>query len=307
MTMPLPTPPFDRVERRFGIFYSLLAYSMWGLMPLYLHLLIGVPLLEVLCHRIVWSFLLLVLVMALQGDFSWVAALRERPRVVWTFFTSACLLSVNWFVYIWAVGAGRVVDASFGYFVNPLISVLLAVIVLKEKLRRGQWAAVSLAGLGVLWLFVALGQLPWIGLVLAASFGLYGLLRKRVVLDSIAGLTLETTVLLPAAAGYLLWLALSGNNSWSSNSATINWLLVAAGPITAGSLVSFAAGLRRIPLSLLGIIQYLGPSLQLLVGVWVFREPFPLPKLIGFALIWLSVLSYTVEGLYFTHKSNQRA
>jgi chloramphenicol-sensitive protein RarD len=300
----MPTPSANRAEHRLGVLYALMSYCIWGLMPLYLHMLIAVPPIEVVSHRIIWSFVLLIAVTVLRRDYSWIALLRTRPRVGWSFVVSAGLLSINWFVYIWAVGAGRVVDASFGYFINPLVSVLLAVLVLKEKLRAGQWASLSLAAAGVLWLGVAAGQPPWIGLTLAFSFGFYGLLRKLAPLDALAGLSLETAFLLPAAAGYLLWHTFEGTNSWSTNSVRLNLLLMAAGPITAGPLLGFAAGVRRIPLSHLGIIQYLGPSLQLLVGVWVFHEPFTSLKFIGFALIWLSVLAYSVEGVYFARKRN---
>lgn len=267
-------------------------------MPIYLHAVRSVSALEVLSHRIVWSFVLLAIVLVVRREFGWVARIRERPRIVWSFLGSAAVLSVNWFVYIWAVAAGRVVDASLGYFINPLVSVLLAVIVLKERLRVGQWAAVGVAALGVLWLTTTVGELPWIGLTLAASFGSYGLLRKTAALEALAGLALETTLLVPAALGYLVWVAFRGDSGWQGASAELRALLVCAGPITAVPLLSFAAGARRIPLSLLGILQYVGPTIQLLLGLAVFHEPFPVGKLVGFALIWVSILVYSIEGLY---------
>jgi len=262
---------------------------------------------EVLSHRIVWSFLLLAAALAAGRDFAWLRLLQQRPRIVWGFVASATVLSVNWFVYIWSVTAGHVVDASLGYFINPLVSVVLAVAVLKERLRVAQWAAVGVAALGVLWLTLLAGQLPWIGLALASTFGCYGLLRKMAVLDALAGLALETTLLLPAAAGYLLWLARTGGSAWSGAGLELRALLVAAGPITAVPLLSFAAGARRIPLSLVGILQYLGPTLQLLLGVWVFREPFAKPKLLGFALIWLAVLLFSLEGWLFSRRRAEGA
>jgi chloramphenicol-sensitive protein RarD len=277
--------------------YALLAYGMWGLMPLYLRAVRDVPPLEVLAHRIVWSFVLLLGVLTLVGGFGWLVRIRKEPRIVLSFVASSALLSVNWFVYIWAVGAGRVIDASLGYFINPLLSVVLAVFILKERLRPLQWAAVAIAALGVLWLTVLAGQLPWIGLSLAGSFGMYGLLRKTAALDALAGLSLETLLLAPIA---LLFLTFQGRGAWPQASAELKLLLVAAGPVTALPLLCFSAGARRIRLSLLGILQYLGPSLQLALGVLVFEESFALPKLCGFLLIWLSLLVYSIEGLTFS-------
>jgi chloramphenicol-sensitive protein RarD len=289
-------------QRRLGITYALVAYGMWGLMPLYIKAVRHVPPLEVLAHRIVWSFgLLLGLLLALR-QLALLTLLRERPRIIWTFVASASALSLNWFVYIWAVSADRVVDASLGYFINPLLSVVLAVVVLKERLRRGQWVAIAVAGAGVVWLTVLAGQPPWIGLSLAVSFGLYGLLRKTAALDSLAGLMLETTLLLPVAVGYLVWVSWRGHGSWGSGGIELRALLIAAGPITAAPLLSFAAGARRIPLSLVGLLQYLGPTLQLALGVLVFKEPFQSSKLAGFALIWVALALYSLEGLHFARR-----
>jgi chloramphenicol-sensitive protein RarD len=283
-------------QRRLGITYALIAYGIWGLLPLYLKALSAVPPLQVVAHRIVWSALLLVVVVVATNQLSWLRQLRERPRIVWTFLASAAALSVNWLVYIWAVSVGRLVDGSLGYFINPLLSVVLAVVVLKERLRPLQWAAVGVAALGVLWLTVLAGELPWIGLTVATSFGLYGLLRKTAAIDSLGGLTLETLLLLPAAVGYLWFVSSTGHGVWADGGGVVWALLVAAGPITALPLLSFAAGARRIPLSLLGILQYLGPTLQLLLGVLVFGEALPPAKLLGFGFIWLAVALYTLEG-----------
>jgi chloramphenicol-sensitive protein RarD len=283
-------------QRRLGVTYALIAYAVWGLLPLYLKALQAVPPLELVSHRIVWAAALLVVFVVCTRQLGWVRQLRERPRILWTFLASALALSINWLVYIWAVWVGRVVDASLGYFINPLLSVVLAVVVLKERLRPLQWAAVGLAGLGVVWLTLRAGQLPWIGLVLAVSFGTYGLLRKTAAIDSLGGLTLETLLLLPMAGAYLLSLSASGQGAWGEARPSLRSLLVAAGPITALPLLSFAAGARRIPLSLVGILQYLGPTLQLGLGVLVFREPLPPTKLLGFVLIWLAVALYTLEG-----------
>lgn len=291
-------------QRQVGVAFALVAYGSWGVLPLYLKALHGVPPLEVVAHRIVWAALLLLLVLSVTRQWGWLRQLRERPRIAWTFTASAAALSVNWLTYIWAVDVGRVVDASLGYFINPLFSVVLAVLVLKERLRAWQWAAVALAGVGVLWLTLYARQLPWIGLTLAVSFGLYGLLRKTASIDSLGGLTLETWLLLPLAAGYLLFLSLRHESSWATGGELQNALLVAAGPITAVPLLAFAAGARRIPLSLMGILQYLGPTLQLGLGVLVFREPLPPAKLCGYALIWAALLLYSIEGLTFRARAS---
>lgn len=292
-------------ERRLGIIYALLAYGIWGVLPLYLKALHRVPPLQVVAHRIVWAALLLVAVVTLGRQRRFLVQLSQRPRLLWTFMASALGLSINWLVYIWAVNQGRIVDASLGYFINPLFSVVLAVVVLKERLRVGQWAAVGLAALGVLWLALLAGQLPWIGLTLAASFGMYGLLRKTTSVDALGGLTLETLLLLPFASLYLLGLSLQGQGAWATADVSLRALLVAAGPITALPLLSFAAGARRIPLSLVGILQYLGPSLQLALGVFVFHEHLPAAKLAGFGLIWLALVLYAIEGAL--HVRSRRA
>jgi chloramphenicol-sensitive protein RarD len=284
-------------QRRLGILYSLTAYGIWGLIPLYFRAVRTVSPFEVLSHRIVWSFVLLLVILSGSRQFAWLGRLRERPRIVGSFLLSAALLSINWFVYISAVIGGRVVDASLGYFINPLLSVVLAVVFLKERLRLLQWVSVGIAALGVLWLTILVGQLPWIGITLATSFGLYGLMRKTAALDALVGLALETTLLLPAALAYLYWLARTGAGAWSEATLSLKWLLVAGGPITAVPLLCFAAGARRIPLSLVGILQYLGPTLQLLLGVCLFHEAFGAGKMAGFSLIWGAVLLFSIEGL----------
>jgi chloramphenicol-sensitive protein RarD len=288
-------------ERRLGILYALVAYGIWGVMPLYLKAIGRATALEVVAHRIVWSALLLVGVVAASRQLDWLRQVRQRPRLLWTFIASAAALTVNWLVYVWAVAEGRVIDASLGYFINPLVSVVLGVLVLKERLRAGQWAAVALAAVGVLWLSVLAGQLPWIGLTLAIAFGTYGLLRKTTPIDALGGLTLETVLLFPVAGLYLLYLSTLGQSSWTAGGTGLQWLLVASGPITALPLWCFAAAARRIPLSMIGLLQYVGPSLQLGLGVLVFHEPLPARKLAGFVLIWLALASYMIEGTLVRH------
>lgn len=269
---------------------------MWGLMPLYVRTLHAVPSMQIVAHRIVWAAVLLVGFVVATQRLGFVRQLVQRPRIVWTFVASSVALSINWLVYIWAVGQGRVVDASLGYFINPLFSVVLAVVVLKERLRLLQWLAVGVAALGVLWLALLARQLPWIGLTVAISFGSYGLLRKTAAIDALGGLTLETVLLLPLALGYLLYLSLTPQGMFAGGGPSLRALLFAAGPLTAIPLLAFSAGARRIPLSLVGILQYVAPSLQLAIGLLVFHEPLPFAKLLGFGLIWLAVALYSLES-----------
>jgi chloramphenicol-sensitive protein RarD len=278
--------------------YAAGAYALWGLAPVYFKALQHVPPLEILAHRIVWSLVFLAIVLAWRRQWAWIGTVLRRPKVLAGFIASAILISINWFIYIWAVNNGRVIDASLGYFINPLINVLLGFLLLHERLRPGQWATVALAAGGVAWLTWQGGHLPWIALTLAITFGTYGLLRKTAALGALEGLSLETLILFPAALGYLIVLTLHGHNSFATAPDSTKWLLVAAGPITAIPLLMFAAGARRIPLSLLGLLQYIGPTLQLLLGVWLYHEPFGGPRLVGFAMIWAALALYSAEGLW---------
>jgi chloramphenicol-sensitive protein RarD len=208
------------------------------------------------------------------------------------------LLSINWLIYIWAVNNGHVIEASLGYFINPLVNISLGYLLLKERLRRAQWMAIGVAALGVAWLTWQAGTVPWIALALALSFGGYGLLRKTAALGALEGLSFETMVLFPVAAAYVAWLTLHGQNAFiNTESDTTRLLLMAAGPITAIPLLLFASGARQIPLSVLGLLQYLSPTLQFLLGVWIFHEAFTAVRLVGFALIWLALALFAVEGL----------
>ena len=288
---------------RTGMLYAALAYIMWGLFPLYFKALQAIPSFEILVHRMLWSLVFVLIVLALRRQWTWLRDVLHRPRVLAAFTASALLLAANWLLYIWAVNNDRVVDASLGYFMNPLVNILLGLVLLKELLRPLQWAAVALAAAGVAWLTWQAGHPPWTGLALAVSFGAYGLLRKIAPLGPLEGLSLEALLLFPLAFGYLLYLSASGHNSFLAVAPSTQWLLVAAGPITAIPLLLFAAGARRIPLSLLGLVQYLSPSLQLLLGVWLYHEPFDSVRLVGFALIWSGLALYSVEGLWRGFKS----
>ncbi|MFM7633942.1 MAG: EamA family transporter RarD [Betaproteobacteria bacterium] len=278
-----------------GVIAAGTAFTLWGVFPLYLRLLKQVPSLEILSHRVLWSVVLLMSLLALRRQWDWLALVRAKPRIIITFVTSALMLATNWVVYIWSVNHDHIIDASLGYFIAPLFNVLFG-IGLGERLRLTQWMAVALAACGVLWLTFSAGQLPWIGLVIAVTFGLYGLLRKTAALGALEGLSVETLVLLPAASVFLLVPDAGSSHAFGSD-LPLSLLLIAAGPVTAIPLLLFAYGARRIPLSLVGLLQYIGPSLQLLIGVWLFNEPFGGSKLIGFALIWSGLLIYSVDGL----------
>jgi chloramphenicol-sensitive protein RarD len=281
-----------------GIVYAALAYLMWGLLPLYLHALKPVASLEILMHRMAWSLVFLTGVLLVRRQWGWLRGALADCKVVTRFAASASVLSINWFLYIWAVNNGHVVDASLGYFINPLVNVMFGYCLLHERLRGGQWAAIGLAAAGVLWLTVQAGQLPWIGLVLAASFGTYGLLRKTASLGALEGLSLETMLLTPFALAYLIWLASQGQSGFVNGTGDMRAMLIAAGPITAVPLLLFAAGARRIPMSMLGLLQYIGPTLQMALGVFLWHEPFNPAKLVGFALIWSALAMYTLEGFW---------
>jgi chloramphenicol-sensitive protein RarD len=300
-----PARPTADSDRRKGILLSLAAYASWGAFPLYFKALEAPPL-EVLANRVVWSALFLVLVVLAQRRVRVLLASVRSAKVAFASFVSAALLANNWFIYIWAVTRGRVVDASLGYFITPLVSVSLGVLFFGEALRTGQRLAVAMAAAGVLWLTLQFGQLPWIGLGLAFSFGSYAALRKRSVLDALDGLVLEQVLMLPLALAYLVLLAERGQNSLIELGTGQALLLVLAGPLSSVPLLLFAAGARLIPLSLVGVLQYISPTLQLLLGVLVWHEPFGGDKMVGYALIWLALLVYSVEGAW-TGKLRRRA
>ena len=282
---------------RSGIIYAALAFLCWGLFPIYFHALDGVPPLQILAHRMLWSLGFLLIVLVLRRQWKWLNVVRQ-PRVFFSFVLSALLLSANWLVYIWSVTNHHVIEASLGYFINPLVNIMLGYLILKERLRAVQWVAIAIAALGVAWLTWQTGTVPWIALFLAFSFGSYGLLRKTAALGALEGLSFETIVLFPLAAAYVIWLTVNGQNVFiNTDSDTTRVLLVMAGPLTAIPLLLFASGARKIPLSVLGLLQYLSPTLQFLLGVWLFKEAFTADRLVGFVLIWSALILFAGEGL----------
>jgi chloramphenicol-sensitive protein RarD len=287
-----------------GSLYAIACYVLWGVFPIYFRALEPTPASQILLHRVVWSLLFLVLVLSVRRQWGWLGPALGDPRLIARFLASALMLTCNWFVYIWACNSGHVVDASLGYFINPLVNVLLGFLVLRERLRILQWLAILLAVLGVAWLTLVAGHPPWIGLTLAVSFAFYGLLRKTAPLGALEALTLETLVLAPFALGCLVWLSVRHENAFSELSLGTRWLLVAAGPITAIPLLMFGAAARRIPFSLLGLLQYICPTLQLLVGVLLYGEPFSRNRALGYGAIWLALIAYSAEAVW---QSRRRA
>jgi chloramphenicol-sensitive protein RarD len=282
---------------RTGILSAASAFLCWGLFPLYFHAIGEVPPLQILAHRMLWSLLFLVIVLTVRRQWAWLNLVRQ-PRVFGSFIVSALLLSVNWLIYIWAVNNGHVIESSLGYFITPLVNIMIGYLLLKERLRPAQWVAVAVAALGVAWLTWQAGTVPWVSLALALSFGGYGLMRKTARLGALEGLSFETMVLFPVAAAYVAWLTVHGQNAFlTTDSNTTRLLLMAAGPITAIPLLLFAAGARQIQLSVLGLLQYLSPTLQFLLGVWMFHEAFSPDRLVGFVLIWLALALFAAEGL----------
>jgi len=282
-----------------GLLYAALAFVAWGLYPLYFLMIASVSPLEIVLQRSVWSLVFVLGLLAVLRRWAWLGELARQPRQLGLFALSALLLSGNWLIYIMAVQTGHVIEASLGYFINPLVNVLLGVVVLHERLKRVQWLAVALATAGVLWLTLLTGRLPWIALVLAASFGFYGLLRKTASLGAIEGFALETLLLALVAVPALAWWTWAGRSVLAQGDAPlIAWVLL-SGPLTALPLLLFAAAARRLKLATLGLVQYLAPTISLLLGVWVFHEPFDGRRLVGFAFIWsaLAIVSADALGL----------
>lgn len=280
---------------RRGYILGLIAYTIWGLFPLYFKAIAAVPALEIIAHRALWSALFGAALLLFWKHPGWWRELRENPRRFAVLGCSGLLIASNWLVYVWAVNNGRMLEASLGYYINPLINVLLGMLLLGERLRRLQWLAVGLATLGVLQQLWQLGSLPWVSLVLALTFGFYGLIRKQAPVAALPGLVVETWLLLPLALGWLLLhpaAVTSQASFWTTPEA---FWLIAAGPITLVPLVCFNAAARHLPYTTLGFLQYLAPTLVLLQAIFLFGEHFQPATLLAFACIWAGLLVYSLD------------
>jgi chloramphenicol-sensitive protein RarD len=281
---------------RSGVAAAATAYFCWGLWPIFWKQLDGVGALELIADRIVWSEVAILGFLLFTGQIAFWRGVERRVALL--LGVSACLIAVNWWVYVWAVGNGKIVESSLGYFINPLVSILIGVLFLHERLNRAQWSAVAIAACGVVYLSVQTGAPPWIALALALTFGGYGLIRKVAAIDSQQGLALEGAWLFLPALLYLLFLHSQGQSHFGTVSTKIDVLIICTGPVSAIPLLLFAYGARRIPLSLLGILQYIGPTLQFLTGVFIYGEPFTTTQLIGFGLTWIALAVYASDSAY---------
>lgn len=288
-------------DTRRGVFECVAAYALWGLFPIYYKWLTHVPALEVIGHRIAWSCVALLLLIAVMRDWSGLWRSLRKDRVLITYTIAAVLVGINWLTFVWAVSNNYVVQASLGYFINPLISVLLGTIFLRERLRAWQWVAVGLTALGVLYLALSYSEGLWIALTLAFSFGLYGLVKKTAPLGAIHGLWIETAILLPAALLYVAYLASVDASAFPAAGLGTMALLIGAGFLTTVPLLLFASATKRVPLSIIGLMQYIAPTLQFLIGVLLYAEPFGQAQLIGFGIVWIGLAIFSTES-YFARR-----
>ena len=279
------------------------AYLLWGLFPLYWPLLEPAGAVEILAHRVVWSLVVVAAVLVVQRRWRWIGALGRRRVAL--LVAAALFIAVNWATYIYGVNTGQVVETSLGYFVNPLVTVGLGVLVLHERLRATQWAAVGIAGVAVVVLTLDYGRPPWIALVLAVSFGLYGLLKKQVGIGAVDSLAVETAVLFAPALAYLVLLAGRGSGTFGAAGSGHALLLVSTGMVTAVPLLFFGAAATRVPLTVIGLLQYLAPVMQFLIGVLLYREPMPASRVAGFALVWLALVLLTADGVAASRRSSR--
>ncbi|MEN4011542.1 MAG: EamA family transporter RarD [Bellilinea sp.] len=285
-----------------GILFSASAYVLWGFFPIYFKALYNVPAAQILAHRVVWSFLFLAAFLLARQEITALLKAISR-RILLIYLTAGVLLGVNWLTYVWAVNDGRVVESSLGYFINPLVSVLLGVIFLRERLRTMQWAPVGLAAAGVAYLTIRFGQLPWVALVLAFTFGFYGLFKKIAPLGARQGLLLETALICLPMFLYLIFAEFNGSGVFLRSSSLTSLLLALSGLVTIIPLLLFAAGAQLIPLTIIGLLQYIAPTLQFLIGVLLYNEPFTLSSAIGFGFIWLALILFSLESYIHNQRS----
>lgn len=280
-----------------GIYYAVGAYALWGLFPIYWKAIQTVAAREILCHRMVWSLMVIVIMLSYKKHWKWLQNAITKPVTLITFLCTACILAINWLTYIWAINSGYIVETSLGYFINPLVNVLLGVIFLRESPRFWQWIAIMIATGGVLYLTVGYGAFPWIALTLAFTFGTYGLLRKTASLNALEGLSMEIGILFLPALAYLIYLEHAGIASFGHTQMLTSILLTFAGVVTALPLLLFASAARRITLTTLGLLQYIAPTLQFLLGVLVYGEIVTKSRMTGFVAIWIALFIYSIEGI----------
>ncbi|MFC8226924.1 EamA family transporter RarD [Streptomyces sp. NPDC057287] len=294
-------------EQRAGLLYGMAAYGMWGLVPLFWPLLEPSGAVEILAHRMVWSLGVVGIALLVLRRWAWIGELIRQPRRLGLITIAATVISVNWGLYIWSVNNGHVVEASLGYFINPLVTIAMGVLLLGERLRPVQWTAVATGFAAVLVLAVGYGQPPWISLVLAFSFATYGLVKKKVNMGGLESLAAETAVLFVPALGFLLWLGASGDATFLAGGAGHGALLAATGLVTAIPLVSFGAAAIRVPLSVLGLLQYLAPVFQFALGILYFHEEMPPERWAGFALVWVALILLTWDALRTARRTRAAA
>ena len=293
-------------EQRTGLLYGFGAYGMWGLVPLFWPLLKPSGAIEILAHRMVWSLAVVGLALLALRRWGWIRELLRQPRKLGLTALAATVISVNWGLYIWAVNNGHVVEASLGYFINPLVSIAIGVLVLGERLRRAQWVAVGLSFAAVLVLAIGYGRPPWISLILAFSFATYGLIKKKLNMGGLESLAAETAVLFLPALGYVLWLGAQGQSTFASHGVAHSLLLAATGLVTAIPLVFFGMAAIRVPLSTLGLLQYMAPVFQFGLGVLYFHEAMPPERWAGFSLVWAALVILTWDALRTARRSRVR-
>lgn len=291
-----------RSEQVKGIYYAVAAFVMWGVVPVYFKLLESISPLEVVAHRVIWSAVLLCFVLLISKGLFSAIKIFKQPALLFGLLLSAVVIAVNWLVFIWAVGQDRIVEVTLGYFVNPLINILFGLYLFGERLRPLQWLAVTFAALGVVYQLLLAGELPWVALALALTFSAYSVLRKKIPVDAIGGLFIETLWLAPIALAYIVFLYFLRDLEFISAGFDISLLLVFSGVVTSLPLLAFAAGTRRINLSLVGILQYIGPSIAFLIAVFYYQEPMDFQRLITFLFIWAGLLIFTLEGLRHQRK-----
>jgi chloramphenicol-sensitive protein RarD len=289
--------PASHSDYRQGFLAVVGAFTIWGLLPLYLKQVSHVPAFQIAAHRLVWGCVVALLWLHARRELPGIATALAQPRTRWLLCTSAALISVNWLLYVWGVANAHVIETSLGYFINPLVNVMLGVLVLSERLNRWQWTAVAIAATGVTYLAWSAGTPPWIALTLACSFGLYGMVRKLAQVDSLVGFACESLLLLPLGLAYLIWCELNGSGAMGHTGMSTAVLLSLGGPLTAVPLVLFGFGALRIPYATVGLIQYMAPTMQLLLGIFLYHEPFDGARAIGFAFIWLALATYAVDGI----------